>query len=162
MQERVYGPDHGTVLVSRFLLGQVHESTGDLVRAEALVGEAHRAAVAELGPDHGLTASIACSLGRIVSRRGDGRRGEALVRACADAFARILPPGTTRDTNAGDLAFALFAQGRIQEADSLLRIGLPATRQQYGPQSAYVRNLNALRAAIDRQAPGASSRKPTR
>jgi DNA-binding SARP family transcriptional activator len=101
-------------------LGGLHGLSGNLDQARTSIGEAEEM-FEELGDVYGLAQNSGRVLARIELLAGEATAAEAASRRCCETFERIRDEAGL-STQAAELADALFAQARYEDAEGWVRL----------------------------------------
>jgi non-specific serine/threonine protein kinase/serine/threonine-protein kinase len=147
VSQRANGQDHPTSLTLLLNLGLVLERQDKLAEAEPLVRTSLDRRRAVLGPDHPDTLSALSSLGNLLRRRGKAVEAEEYLRQAIDGRVRVNPTDFRVPYTRLDLARALNAQARYDDAEASAREGLRMLQSVPGSQY-YGSGMSALGASL--------------
>ena len=131
------GATSAAVAAATAAAGELAEARGDFAAAEAAYAEVLRIQQEVRGDDDAATAAALDALGRCHVRRGDAAGGIALLERSVRTYTLALGPLDPRQAGAvSDLAVALHASRRNDEAEALHRRAIAMREAQYGGRDA--------------------------
>ncbi len=137
IQRRLFGERDARVALTLGYIAQARFSMGDGAGAIALMRESLAMYRATLGDAHLYTAITTGNLGYMVAESGDPTEAESLARASLSHLdSANSAHGVQLVTSRLVLGKALLAQGRADEALSVLEPLAPAARKRYGERDA--------------------------
>ena len=136
----LYGDENLAVATSLNNLARVQQALDRPEESESLYREALTLQEKLRGARHPHVAAILRNLATLRLERGDASEGEILIGRARGVFRETLPAGHWRIADADSVAGAcLAAQGRLSEAEPLLRESLAILQREKGDQAIVTR-----------------------
>ena len=144
LRRRLHGDEHLAVATSLNNLAKVLQALGRAEESELLYRQALNLQEKLRGARHPHVAAVLRNLATLRLQRGDALECEILIDRAREVFGETLPAGHWRFADADSVAGGcLAAQGRLLEAESLLRESLAILRREKGDQAMVTREALA-------------------
>ncbi len=162
IRQPLYGSENLAVATSLNNLARVLQALDRPQESESLYREALTLQEKLRGAGHPHVAAVLRNLATLRLQRGDAAECEILIDRTREVFRATLPAGHWRIADADSVAGGcLAAQGRLTEAEPLLRESLAILQREKGDQAMVTREALA-RLRMPGTASGGNERRPSR